>query len=55
MYHLIYLTKYHKAIFTDEVERMRKDVCEEIAKMYDVEFIETDEIIFIFDSISPDV
>ena len=40
MYHLVCPAKYRKAIFTDEVDHVLKDVCEEISKRYEISFIE---------------
>ena len=40
MYHLVCPAKYRKAIFTDEVDLVLKDVCEEISKRYEIVFIE---------------
>jgi len=40
MYHLVCPAKYRKAIFTDEVDLVLKNVCEEISKRYEIAFIE---------------
>jgi len=40
MYHLVYPAKYRKVIFTDEVDQVLKDVCDEISKRYKIAFTE---------------
>ncbi len=40
MYHFVCPAKYCKVIFTDEVDHVLKDVCEEISKRYEISFIE---------------
>jgi len=34
--------KYRRAIFTEEVDNVLKEVCEEISKRYEVVFLEID-------------
>ncbi len=40
LYHLVYSAKYRKAIFTEEVDHVLKDVFEEISLRYEIAFIE---------------
>ena len=40
LYHLVCPAKYRKVVFTDEVNKVLKDVCLEIAKRYEIAFIE---------------
>ena len=40
LYHLVCPAKYRRVVFTDEVDSCLKDVCLEIAKRYEVKFIE---------------
>ena len=40
MYHIVCPAKYRKAIFTDEVDKVLKEICEEISKRYEIDFIE---------------
>jgi len=40
LYHLVCPSKYRRVVFTDEVDSCLKDVCLEIAKRYEVKFIE---------------
>ena len=45
MYHIVCPAKYRKAVFTDEVDKVLKDICLEISKRYEILFLEigTDE------------
>ena len=45
LYHYVCPAKYRRVIFTDEVDNALREVCEEISKRYDINFIEigTDE------------
>ena len=40
MYHIVCPAKYRKAVFTDEVDQVLRDVCLEIAKRYEIVFLE---------------
>ena len=45
LYHLVCPTKYRRKVFTDQVEKTLIELCGEISKRYEMEFIEigTDE------------
>lgn len=40
LYHYVCPAKYRKVVFTDKVDQVLKEVCLEIAKRYEIEFIE---------------
>ena len=40
MYHFVCPAKYRKVVFSEEVDRTLKFVCEEIEKRYDIRFLE---------------
>lgn len=40
MYHIVCPAKYRRVVFTLEVEEVLKDVCMEIEKRYEIEFLE---------------
>ena len=40
MYHIVCPAKYRKVIFDEAVEKLLKDVCLEIEKRYEIQFIE---------------
>ena len=40
LYHLVCPAKYRRVVFTEEVDSVLKDVCLEIAKRYEIVFIE---------------
>jgi putative transposase len=40
MYHLVFPAKYRRKVFTEEVEKSLKEVCEGIAERYEIRFIE---------------
>jgi putative transposase len=40
LYHIVCPAKYRRVVFTDEVDQVLKDVCLEIAKRYEIIFIE---------------
>jgi len=40
MYHIVCPAKYRKVIFSEKVDEVLREVCEEISKRYDIEFIE---------------
>jgi putative transposase len=40
MYHIVCPAKYRRAIFTEEVDNVLKEICDEISKRYEVEFLE---------------
>lgn len=55
MYHIVLPAKYRKKIFTEQVENYLKEVCLEISKRYEINFIEIgadlDHIHFLVQSI----
>ena len=40
MYHIVCPAKYRRAVFTEEIDKVLKDVCIEIAKRYEIIFLE---------------
>src|SRR5215216_7273432 len=40
LYHIVCPAKYRKAIFTAEVDEKLKEICEDIALRYEIEFLE---------------
>ena len=40
LYHLVCPAKYRRVVFTKEVDGVVKEVCEEIAKRYEIDFLE---------------
>ena len=40
MYHIVCPAKYRCAVFTEEIDKVLKDVCIEIAKRYEIIFLE---------------
>jgi len=40
LYHIVCPSKYRRKIFSDEVEKTLKGVCEEISKRYEITFVE---------------
>src|ERR1700752_1519025 len=40
MYHIVCPAKYRRVVFTDEVEKVLKETCLEIAKRYEIIFLE---------------
>ena len=40
IYHIVCPAKYRKAVFTNEVDQTLKEICLEIAKRYEIHFIE---------------
>lgn len=40
LYHLVCPAKYRRVVFTEEVDAHLKDVCLEIAKRYEIQFVE---------------
>jgi putative transposase len=40
MYHFVCRAKYRRAVFDEQVDEVLKDVCLEIAKRYQIEFLE---------------
>lgn len=40
LYHIVCPAKYRRVVFTDEVDQVLKNVCLEIAKRYEISFIE---------------
>ena len=40
MYHFVCPAKYRRVVFSEEVDMVLKEVCEEISKRYEIEFIE---------------
>ncbi len=55
MYHIVCLTKYRKVIVDEKVDKIIKDTCLEIAKRYDIHFLEVgtdlDHVHFLVQSI----
>ena len=40
LYHLVFPTKYRRLVIGDDVDKLIKDICIEIAKRYEMHFIE---------------
>jgi putative transposase len=40
MYHFVCPAKYRRVVFSEEVDKTLKEVCIEISKRYDIEFLE---------------
>jgi putative transposase len=40
MYHIVCPAKYRRAIFSDKVDIVLKEICEEISKRYEIVFLE---------------
>ena len=40
LYHYVCPAKYRKVVFTDEVDNALREVCEEISKRYEINFLE---------------
>ena len=40
LYHLVFPAKYRRVVFDEEVDRVLKEVCLEISKRYELEFLE---------------
>src|SRR5215469_11565278 len=40
MYHIVCPAKYRKMIFSKEVDKVLKEICEEIEERYEIEFLE---------------
>jgi REP element-mobilizing transposase RayT len=40
LYHLVCPAKYRQVVFTEEVDKVLKEVCMEISKRYEIKFIE---------------
>jgi len=40
MYHIVCPAKYRRAIFTDEIDELLRDVCLGISERYEIEFLE---------------
>ncbi|MDQ3633767.1 MAG: IS200/IS605 family transposase [Acidobacteriota bacterium] len=40
MYHIVCPAKYHRTVFSNEVEIKLKEICGEIQKRYEIEFLE---------------
>jgi REP element-mobilizing transposase RayT len=55
MYHIVCPSKYHRAIFSDEVDIALKEVCEETSKRYEIVFLEivtdSDNVHFLVQSV----
>ena len=55
LYHLVCPAKYRKVIFSDEVDKALKDICLEISKRYEIQFLEIgtdkDHVHFLIQSI----
>jgi REP element-mobilizing transposase RayT len=49
LYHIICPAKYRRVVISEEVDKTLKEVCEEISKRYEIEFLEIGpEIMCIF-------
>jgi len=55
LYHLVCPAKYRRVIFSDEVDKALKDICLEISKRYEIQFLEIgtdkDHVHFLIQSI----
>jgi putative transposase len=40
LYHVVCPAKYRRVVFTEEVDKVVREVCEEISKRYEIEFLE---------------
>ena len=58
MYHFVFTAKYRRLVIEEDVDTLLKDVCTEISKFYEKQFLETVTVgdhAHFFDSISSDV
>ena len=57
MYHFVFVAKYRRLVISSEVDRILKQVCEEISKRYEIRFLEIgtegDHVHFLIQSIPP--
>jgi REP element-mobilizing transposase RayT len=57
LYHLVCPAKYRRVVFTDEVDKELREICMEIAKRYEIRFIEIgvddDHVHFLIQSVPP--
>ena len=55
MYHIVCPAKYRRAIFTEEVDKVLRDICLDIAKRYEIVFLEigvdSDHVHFLVQSV----
>jgi REP element-mobilizing transposase RayT len=55
MYHFVFVAKYRRLVISSEVDRILKQVCEEISKRYEIRFLEIgtegDHVHFLIQSI----
>ena len=55
LYHLVCPAKYRRVVFTEDVDAHLKDVCLEIAKRYEIQFVEIgtdhDHVYFLIQSV----
>ena len=55
LYHLVCPAKYRRVVFTDEVDLVLREICLEIAKRYEIEFleigVEKDHVHFLIQSV----
>jgi REP element-mobilizing transposase RayT len=55
MYHIVCPAKYRRAIFTEEVDKVLRDICLDIAKRYEIIFLEigvdSDHVHFLVQSV----
>ena len=55
LYHLVLPAKYRKKVFTNDVDKVLKDVCEEISARYEINFLEigvdSDHVHFLIQSV----
>ena len=40
MFHFVFVAKYRRLVFTEEVDTVLKNVCLEISKRYEIRFLE---------------
>ena len=56
LYHIVCPAKYRKVVFSEEVDKVLKEICLEIAKRYDIHFLEIgtdkDHVRFLVQSVS---
>jgi len=55
LYHLVLPAKYRRKVFTNDVDKVLKDVCEEISARYEINFLEigvdSDHVHFLIQSV----
>ena len=57
MYYFVFVAKYRRRVISSEVDRILKQVCEQISKRYEIRFLEIgtegEHVHFLFQSIPP--